>query len=44
MLQVATMKIEDCCATVTSLRPTRLPAELEEKRLEVILLSCFLEL
>jgi hypothetical protein len=28
MLQVATMKIEDCCATVMSLRPTHLLAEL----------------
>jgi hypothetical protein len=32
MLQVATKKIEGCCATVMSLRPTRLPAELEEKK------------
>jgi hypothetical protein len=32
MLQVATMKIEDFCASVTKLRPTRLPVELEEKK------------
>jgi hypothetical protein len=32
MLQVATMKIEDFCASVTSLRPTHLPAELEEEK------------
>jgi hypothetical protein len=32
MLQVAAMKIEDLCASVMSLRPTHLPAELEEKK------------